>query len=305
MKTDKGMVPAGSGAAGEQATQGLDGYGARAAGYYAQGARFCKWRNTYKIQDNTVSEYLIHHNAETLAKYAQLSQMNGIVPIVEPEVMIDGEHDIETCQRVSERVWAEVVRALHAHGVIFEGMLLKPNMVVYGADNKTVGEPVEVARATITTLSRTLPAAVPGVFFLSGGLSEGNASAYLNAMNANTDLPKPWALRFSYARALQSSALKVWEGKDENKAAARRAFLHRAKMNSDATLVCTNRKRLKLSQHSHTHTLTLTHTGQVRRCRGPERAGVAVHQGQRLLSMPCNRRGLSLGETTEVPLHVV
>ena len=283
VKTDKGMVPAGSGAVGEQATQGLDGYGARAAGYYAQGARFCKWRNTYKIQNGTVSDYLIHHNAETLAKYAQLSQMNGIVPIVEPEVMIDGDHDIETCQRVSERVWAEVVRALHAHGVIFEGMLLKPNMVVYGADHATTGAPVEVARATITTLSRTLPAAVPGVFFLSGGLSEGNASAYLNAMNANTDLPKPWALRFSYARALQSSALKVWAGKDENKAAARRAFLHRAKMNSDATLVCHN----LTTTHTKTVPKPLAHhttTGSVQRGCGHEgHGGLAVHQGQHVL----------------------
>eukprot|EP01061_Rhynchopus_euleeides_P008432 TRINITY_DN174_c0_g1_i4.p1 TRINITY_DN174_c0_g1~~TRINITY_DN174_c0_g1_i4.p1 ORF type:complete len:396 (+),score=162.55 TRINITY_DN174_c0_g1_i4:62-1189(+) len=236
IKTDKGMVPADAGAPNEQVTQGLDNYGKRAAGYYAQGARFCKWRNTYKIQNGTVSDYLIHHNAQTLAKYAQLSQMNGLVPIVEPEVMIDGEHDLATCQKVSERVWSEVTHALHQHGVVFEGMLLKPNMVVYGADNKTVGTPVEVARATVTPLARTLPAAVPGVFFLSGGLSEGNASAYLNAMNANTDLPKPWALRFSYARALQSSALKAWQGKDSNKEVARRAFLHRAKMNSLAAL---------------------------------------------------------------------
>jgi len=236
IKTDKGMVPANNGAAGEQETQGLDGYVVRAGKYYAAGARFCKWRNTYPIQNGTVSPYLIKRNAETLAKYAQLSQMAGLVPIVEPEVMIDGPHDLETCQKVSEKVWAAVVAELHAHGVVFEGMLLKPNMVVMGSDSGKVASPVEAARATITTLSRTLPAAVPGVFFLSGGLSEGNASAYLNAMNACTDLPKPWALRFSYARALQSSALKAWEGKDENAEAARRVFLHRAKMNSDAAM---------------------------------------------------------------------
>eukprot|EP01063_Lacrimia_lanifica_P027950 TRINITY_DN39_c0_g1_i3.p2 TRINITY_DN39_c0_g1~~TRINITY_DN39_c0_g1_i3.p2 ORF type:complete len:375 (+),score=188.03 TRINITY_DN39_c0_g1_i3:60-1184(+) len=234
IKTDKGMVPAHNGAPGENETQGLDGYVARAAKYYAAGARFCKWRNTYPIQNGTVSPYLIKRNAETLAKYAQLSQMAGLVPIVEPEVMIDGDHDIETCQKVSEKVWAAVTAALHAHGVIFEGMLLKPNMVVPGSDSGKVAAPVEAARATITTLSRTLPAAVPGVFFLSGGLSEANASAYLNAMNACTDLPKPWVLRFSYARALQSSALKAWQGKDENKEKARLAFLHRAAMNSDA-----------------------------------------------------------------------
>jgi len=157
---------------------------------------------------------------------------------VEPEVMIDGDHDIETCQKVSEKVWGAVTAALHRHGVIFEGMLLKPNMVVPGSDSGKTAAPVEVARATITTLSRTLPAAVPGVFFLSGGLSEANASAYLSAMNACVDLPKPWVLRFSYARALQSSALKAWQGKDSGKQAGRVAFLHRAAMNSDAAKGC-------------------------------------------------------------------
>eukprot|EP01064_Diplonema_japonicum_P014791 TRINITY_DN224_c0_g1_i1.p1 TRINITY_DN224_c0_g1~~TRINITY_DN224_c0_g1_i1.p1 ORF type:complete len:392 (+),score=129.70 TRINITY_DN224_c0_g1_i1:54-1178(+) len=236
IKTDKGLVDAVCGAPGEQATQGLDNYEKRAKEYYAMGARFCKWRNTYKIQNGTVSEYLIHHNAETLAKYAQLSQRQGLVPIVEPEVMIDGTHDMATCMAVSQRVWAEVVRALHQHGVHFEAMFLKPNMVVHGADSGMTAAAVEVARATVTTLSRTLPAAVPGVFFLSGGLSEQNASANLNAMNNVTDIPKPWALRFSYARALQSSALKAWGGKDENTAVARKVFLHRAKMNSLACL---------------------------------------------------------------------
>eukprot|EP01062_Namystynia_karyoxenos_P032530 TRINITY_DN239_c0_g1_i2.p1 TRINITY_DN239_c0_g1~~TRINITY_DN239_c0_g1_i2.p1 ORF type:complete len:407 (+),score=184.12 TRINITY_DN239_c0_g1_i2:98-1222(+) len=236
IKTDKGLVPLAGGAPGEQATQGLDDYEKRAKKYYAAGARFCKWRNTFKIQNGTVSDYAVHHNAETLAKYAQLSQMNGLAPIVEPEVMIDGDHDIATCQAVSQRVWAEVTRALHAHGVIFEGMLLKPNMVVHGADSGKVGTPEEVAMATVTTLSRTLPAAVPGVTFLSGGLSELQASAYLNAMNQLTSVAKPWALRFSYARALQSSALKAWKGKDENVAEARKVFLWRARMNSLASL---------------------------------------------------------------------
>lgn len=232
VKTDKGMVPSGSGAPGENSTQGLDDYAKRAAKYYAAGARFCKWRNTYTIQNGAVSEYQIHHGAETLAKYAQLSQMNGLVPIVEPEVMIDGTHDIATSKAISERVWGEVTSALRRHGVIFEAMLLKPNMVVNGADSGIKNHAAEVARATVETLSRTLPAAVPGVFFLSGGLSELQASSYLNAMNAMTDLPKPWALRFSYARALQSSALKAWAGKDENKEQARRVFLWRARQNS-------------------------------------------------------------------------
>eukprot|EP01065_Artemidia_motanka_P037737 TRINITY_DN465_c0_g1_i1.p2 TRINITY_DN465_c0_g1~~TRINITY_DN465_c0_g1_i1.p2 ORF type:complete len:399 (+),score=147.66 TRINITY_DN465_c0_g1_i1:74-1198(+) len=236
IKTDKGMVPMGSGAPGEQATQGLDDYEKRAKKYYAAGARFCKWRNTYKIQSGAVSEYAIHHNAETLAKYAQLSQMSGLVPIVEPEVMIDGTHDIATCQVVSERVWGEVTEALRRHGVLFECMLLKPNMVVYGADSGVKGAPAEVALATVTTLSRTLPAAVPGVTFLSGGLSELQASAYLNAMNQLQTVPKPWALRFSFARALQASALKVWQGKEENVPEARKAFLWRARMNYLASL---------------------------------------------------------------------
>jgi len=235
IKTDKGMVPSGSGAPGENSTQGLDDYAKRAAKYYAAGARFCKWRNTYTIQNGAVSEYQIHHGAETLAKYAQLSQMNGLVPIVEPEVMIDGTHDIHTSKAISERVWFEVTRALRAHGVIFEAMLLKPNMVVNGADSGKKSHAIEVARATVEALSRTLPAAVPGVFFLSGGLSEMQASSYLNAMNALTDIPKPWALRFSYARALQSSALKAWGGKEENKDQARKVFLWRARQNSLAT----------------------------------------------------------------------
>ena len=238
IKTDKGMVASGSGAPGEQCTQGLDDYEKRCSKYYSAGARFCKWRNTYKIQNGTVSDYLIHANAETLAKYAQLSQRVGLAPIVEPEVMIDGDHDLATCQAITEKVQAAVVSALHRHGVIFEAMLLKPNMVVYGADSGKTGVPVEVARATVTTLSRTLPAAVPGITFLSGGLSEGQASAYLNAMNQISDIARPWALTFSYARALQSSALKAWKGKDSNKKVARQVFLHRAKMNSKANQVC-------------------------------------------------------------------
>jgi fructose-bisphosphate aldolase class I len=233
IKVDKGLRPLAN--TNESWCQGLDDLADRAAAYYEQGARFCKWRNTYAIQNGTVSEYQIHHGAETLAKYAQLSQMNGLVPIVEPEVMIDGTHDIHTSKAVSERVWFEVTAALRRHGVIFEAMLLKPNMVVNGADSGKKQHAIEVARATVEALSRTLPAAVPGVFFLSGGLSELQASSYLNAMNALTDLPKPWALRFSYARALQSSALKAWAGKDENKDQARKVFLWRARQNSLAT----------------------------------------------------------------------
>ena len=233
IKTDRGVQPLHEGAAGEQGTDGTDGYLGRAKKYYAAGARFCKWRNVFKIQNGTVSEAVIQYNAHTLARYAILSQMAGIVPIVEPEVMIDGTHTIEQSQAVSERVWREVVHALHQHGAIWECMILKPNMVVPGAESGQATTPLQVASATLTTLGRTIPAALPGVTFLSGGLSEVQASQYLNAMNTGeTGLPKPWSLTFSYARALQSSALKAWGGKPENVENARKVFLHRAKMNS-------------------------------------------------------------------------
>ncbi|EPY26100.1 fructose-bisphosphate aldolase, class I [Strigomonas culicis] len=241
IKTDMGLNPLLEGADGEQMTEGLDGYLKRAQKYYKAGCRFCKWRNVYKIQNGTVSESAVRFNAETLARYAILSQMSGIVPIVEPEVMIDGTHDIETSQRVSEHVWSEVINALHRHGVIWEGCLLKPNMVVPGAESGKKATPEEAATATITALSRTIPPALPGITFLSGGLSEVQATEYLNAMN-QSKLPRPWNLSFSYARALQSSALKAWGGKDSGVAAGRKAFLHRARMNSLAQLGKYDRK---------------------------------------------------------------
>lgn len=236
IKTDRGLVDLQHGAPGEQATEGLDGYLGRAKKFYAAGARFCKWRNVYKIQNGTVSEAVVRFNAETLARYAVLSQLAGLVPIVEPEVMIDGKHSIAECQAISQRVWSEVTRALHQHGVIFECMLLKPNMIVPGAESGSKASAKEIAERTVATLARTLPAAVPGVNFLSGGLSEVEASEYLNAMNQPEVGPRPWNLSFSYARALQSSALKTWAGKDENFPAARRVFLHRAKMNGLANM---------------------------------------------------------------------
>ncbi|RNF00798.1 fructose-bisphosphate aldolase (ald) [Trypanosoma conorhini] len=240
IKTDMGLNPLLEGAEGEQMTEGLDGYLKRARKYYSLGCRFCKWRNVYKIQNGTVSEAAVRFNAETLARYAVLSQMGGLVPIVEPEVMIDGVHDIETSQRISQHVWAEVVSALQRHGVVWEGCLLKPNMVVPGAESGKKATPEEVAQYTVSTLARVLPPALPGVNFLSGGLSEVQASEYLNAMN-RCSLPRPWSLSFSYARALQSSALKAWGGKDSGIAAGRRAFMHRAKMNSLAQLGRYNR----------------------------------------------------------------
>ncbi|KAG8342960.1 putative Fructose bisphosphate aldolase class I [Trypanosoma vivax] len=240
IKTDLGLEPLLEGAEGEQMTAGLDGYLKRAKKYYSLGCRFCKWRNVYKIQNGTVSEAVVRFNAETLARYAILSQLAGLVPIVEPEVMIDGTHDINTCQRVSEHVWSEVVAALHRHGVVWEGCLLKPNMVVPGAESGIKASAEEVARYTVTTLARVLPPALPGVTFLSGGLSEVQASEYLNAMN-RVSIPRPWRLTFSYARALQSSALLAWGGKESGVAAGRRAFMHRAKMNSLAQLGRYNR----------------------------------------------------------------
>lgn len=235
IKTDMGLAPLQMGAPGEEMTEGLDGYVKRASKYYADGARFCKWRNTYKIQNGTVSEAAVRFNADTLARYAVLSQIAGLVPIVEPEVMIDGTHTIDQCQAVSERVWSEVVAALHRHGVLWEGCLLKPNMVVPGAESGVKATPEQVAVYTVTTLARTIPPALVGITFLSGGLSEVQASEYLNAIN-KVDLPRPWRVTFSYARALQSSALMAWGGKEEGVAAARKVFLHRARMNSLAQL---------------------------------------------------------------------
>ena len=233
IKTDGGLAPLQMGAPGEEMTQGLDNYVKRATTYYKKGARFCKWRNTFKIQNGTVSEAAVKFNSETLARYAVLSQIAGLVPIVEPEVMIDGTHSIDECQRVSEHVWSEVVAALHRHGVVWECCLLKPNMVVPGAESGVKATPEQVAEYTVRTLGRTIPPALPGITFLSGGLSEVQASEYLNAIN-RSPLPRPWTLTFSYARALQSSALKAWAGKDANFPLARKVLLHRAAMNSNA-----------------------------------------------------------------------
>lgn len=249
IKTDGGLAPLLEGAPGEQMTEGLDGYVKRASKYYKAGCRFCKWRNVYKIQNGTVSESVVRFNAETLARYAVLSQMSGLVPIVEPEVMIDGKHDIETSQRVSQHVWAEVVNALQRHGIVWEGCLLKPNMVVPGAESGRKATPEEAAKYTVLTLRRTMPAALPGVTFLSGGLSEVQATEYLNAMN-RCSLPRPWNLSFSYARALQSSALKAWGGKESGVEAGRKAFMHRAKMNSLAQLGKYKRSEDDASSHS-------------------------------------------------------
>ncbi|KAL6780827.1 FBA6 [Auxenochlorella protothecoides x Auxenochlorella symbiontica] len=234
IKVDAGVVPL-PGTDGETETQGLDNLGKRCAKYYQQGARFAKWRAVLKIGAKEPSELSIHQNAYGLARYAVICQENGLVPIVEPEILSDGSHGIEVCAAITERVLGAVYKALNDHHVLLEGTLLKPNMVLPGAE----GPKVDVRTAawlTVRTLSRTVPPAVPGIVFLSGGQSEEEATAHLVAMNQVTDLPKPWALSFSFGRALQSSTLKAWGGKAENVKAAQEAFIARASANGQATL---------------------------------------------------------------------
>jgi fructose-bisphosphate aldolase class I len=231
IKVDKGVVAL-PGTDGETETQGIDDLGKRCAKYYEQGARFAKWRAVLKIGNGCPSELSIHQNAYTLARYAVICQENGLVPIVEPEILSDGSHGIEVCAAVTERVLAACYKALNDHHALLEGTLLKPNMVLAGA--QAAQEKVMTAGwLTARTLSRTVPPAVPGIMFLSGGQSEEEATAHLAAMNMVTDVKKPWTLSFSFGRALQASALKAWGGKKENFKAGQEAFLKRAKANSE------------------------------------------------------------------------
>ena len=232
IKIDTGLVEL-PGTNGETTTQGLDGLDARCKKYYAAGARFTKWRCALKIGPNQPSEYAIEANADTLARQAVISQANGLVPIVEPEILMDGDHDLSKAVAVAEHVLAVTYRRLHLHGVYLEGSLLKPNMVCPGSDCKTKYTPYEIARATVTAFQRTVPAAVAGITFLSGGQSEEEATVHLNAIN-QVEGRKPWPLTFSYGRALQSTVLKTWLGKEENVKAAQEALLKRAKANSQA-----------------------------------------------------------------------
>jgi fructose-bisphosphate aldolase class I len=241
IKVDQGLKPL-PGTDNETACTGLTGLPERCDKYYAAGARFAKWRAAYRIEvkSGKPSHLLIQEQAWGLARYAAICQAHGLCPIVEPEVMIDGDHDIETAARISERVYSAVVRALHDNGVLLEGALLKPNMVTNGQESGKQSSPQEVAFYTIRTLRRTIPAAMPGIMFLSGGQTEEEASLHLNAMNiagnAPFPSPNPWTLSFSYGRALQASCLDAWVGKDENKKKAQDAFLVRAKANSEAQL---------------------------------------------------------------------
>ena len=229
IKVDQGAKPLAL-AEGETVTEGLDGLRERLAEYRELGARFAKWRATYSITDTLPSEYCMWTNAHALARYAALCQEVGIVPIVEPEVLMDGDHTIERSFHVTSRVLFAVFTELADQKVQLEGTLLKPNMVLsgYGASERAGVD--DVAEETIHCFKRHVPAAVPGVVFLSGGQSDEDATAHLNAMNKLG--PHPWQLSFSYGRALQAPALKAWAGKDVE--AGQRAFYHRAKMNSAA-----------------------------------------------------------------------
>lgn len=233
IKVDSGVVPL-QGTNDETTTQGLDDLSKRCAQYYKDGCRFAKWRCVLRIRKDAPTPLAVLENANVLARYATECQKNGIVPIVEPEILPDGEHDLVTCQKVTEKVLAAVYKALSDHNVFLEGTLLKPNMCTPGQSCANKSGPIDIAKATVTALQRTVPAAVPGIVFLSGGQSEEEASVNLDAMN-KLQGKKPWALSFSYGRALQASALKAWGGKDENIKAGQDEFLKRAKANSDAS----------------------------------------------------------------------
>lgn len=231
IKVDKGPVDI-PGFPGEVVTEGLDGLRTRIKEYKELGAKFAKWRAVITIGDGIPTYICLEANAHALARYAALCQEGGIVPIVEPEVLLDGNHTIERCQEVTEQTLKVTFTALFLHRVHLEGMILKPSMVVSGKDNPRQAGVEEVAERTIRCLKRTVPAAVPGIAFLSGGQSAVSATEHLNAMNKLG--PHPWQVSFSYARALQDPALKAWKGESANVAAAQKIFHHRAKMNSAA-----------------------------------------------------------------------
>ena len=231
IKVDQGAKPLAH-AEGETITEGLDGLRERLAEYYELGARFAKWRATYSITDDLPSEYCIWTNAHALARYAALCQEAGIVPIVEPEILQEGTHTVERSYHVACRVLGALVTELFDQRVDLDGTLLKPNMVLsgYGATNRVGAD--EVAEWTLKAFYKHVPAALPGIVFLSGGQSDEDATAHLNAMNAKG--PHPWKLSFSYGRALQAPALKAWGGKPDQVEAGQRAYYHRAKLNSAA-----------------------------------------------------------------------
>jgi fructose-bisphosphate aldolase class I len=231
IKVDKGPVDI-PGFPGETVTEGLDGLRGRVKEYKELGAKFAKWRAVITIGEAIPTYTCLQANAHALARYAALCQEGGIVPIVEPEVLLDGNHTIERCEEVTEATLRITFSALAEQRVHLEGMILKPSMVVSGKDNARQAGVDEVAERTIRCLKRTVPAAVPGIAFLSGGQSAVSATEHLNRMNQMG--PHPWQVSFSYARALQDPALKAWKGEAGNVAAAQKIFYHRAKMNSAA-----------------------------------------------------------------------
>jgi len=233
IKVDEGTKPLPF-CPGELVTAGLDKLPERLPKYYEQGARFAKWRAVIDIGQGIPTYACISTNAHALARYAALCQVNKIVPIVEPEVLMDGDHDIDRCYEVTEFVLKETFQQLYYQRVKLEGMVLKPNMAIAGKKSKKRAGVEEVAEKTVTLLKACVPAAVPGIAFLSGGQSDEEATAHLDAMNKIGNLP--WRLTFSYGRALQAAPQKVWSGKSENVAAAQRAFSHRARMNGLAAL---------------------------------------------------------------------
>jgi fructose-bisphosphate aldolase class I len=229
IKVDAGAKPL-AGSPGETITEGLDGLRERFVAYHKLGARFAKWRAVIDIGSGIPTYNCINANAQALARYAALAQENGIVPIVEPEVLMDGDHDIERCEQVTAWVLQEVFGQLFFAGVKLEGMILKPNMIVPGKKCAKQNSVEEVAIATVRVLKRHVPAAVPGIAFLSGGQSDEDATAHLSAINAIGGLP--WPATFSYGRALQAAPQAAWKGKTENVANGQAAFAHRALMNS-------------------------------------------------------------------------
>ena len=231
IKVDRGAKPLAF-AEGETVTEGLDGLRARFEEYRGLGARFGKWRATYSVGPSRPSGYCVRVNAQALARYAALCQEAGLVPIVEPEVLMDGDHGLEESAQATSRVLQALFDELYAQRVDLRATLLKPNMVLSGYSAPNRAGPDEVAEATLDVLYRHVPAALPGIVFLSGGQSDEDATVHLNAMNLRG--PHPWQLSFSYGRALQRPALEAWAGLEQNLPRAQRAFLHRAKMNGAA-----------------------------------------------------------------------
>ena len=228
IKVDLGTVEINS--KEEKITQGLDGLTDRLKEYVGLGAKFAKWRAVYKIGSDTPSQAVIEANAHSLAQYAVLCQTAGLVPIVEPEVLMDGDHDLAKCEDVTRAVLTAVFVTLQDYQTDLSGILLKPNMIVAGKETATKPSPAEIAQSTLSVLSRCVPSKVPGIVFLSGGMTPEESSTNLNVINQNKK-DAPWGLSFSFGRALQEPVLKTWGGKEENKENAQAIFLHRCKMN--------------------------------------------------------------------------